>query len=132
MDGDPTHSARILRKCPSAARNICGVQGRLLRRAARFARLVREGQLTDAERTTAIKVLEQLRGSWDAIQPLERVRSVAEGLPDEYGGRGADALQLGAALVWCRERPRRQPFVCFDERLGKAASQAGFSVRASG
>jgi predicted nucleic acid-binding protein len=96
-----------------------------------FARLVREGQLTDAERTTAIKLLEQLRGSWDEIQPSEKVRSLAEGLPDEYGVRGADALQLGAALVWCRERPRRQSFVCFDERLGKAASQAGFSVRAS-
>ncbi len=39
------------------------------------------------------------------------------------------ALQLGAALVWCREKPRRRPFVCFDERLGKAAPQAGFSVR---
>lgn len=94
-----------------------------------FARLVREGRLTTTERATAIRLLNHLRGSWDEILPSEKVRSVAEGLPDEYGVRGADALQLAAAIVWCRERPRRRPFVCFDGRLVKAASEAGFIVR---
>jgi predicted nucleic acid-binding protein len=94
-----------------------------------FARLVRDGQLSDAERRTAIRLLSQLRGSWDEIQPSEKVRSLAEGLPDQYGVRAADALQLGAALLWCGERPQRRPFVCFDERLARAASEAGFVVR---
>ena len=94
-----------------------------------FARLVREGRLTDAQRAAAIRLLNQLRNSWDEILPSEQVRRLAEGLPDEYGVRGADALQVAAALVWCRERPRRRSFVCFDERLAKAASKMGFTVR---
>lgn len=94
-----------------------------------FARLVREGDLTAAQRATAIRLLNQLRSSWDEMLPSERVRALAEGLPDEYGVRAADALQLAAALVWCRERPRRRPFVCFDEKLARAAAEAGFTVR---
>jgi predicted nucleic acid-binding protein len=94
-----------------------------------FARLVRDGQLSDAERRTAIRLLGQLRGSWDEIQPSEKVRSLAEPLPDQYGVRAADALQLAAALLWCGELPQRRPFVCFDERLARAASEAGFVVR---
>ncbi|HEY7445353.1 MAG TPA: hypothetical protein VH701_23185 [Vicinamibacterales bacterium] len=94
-----------------------------------FARLVREGDLTAAQGATAIRLLNQLRSSWDEMLPSERVRALAEGLPDEYGVRAADALQLAAALVWCRERPRRRPFVCFDEKLARAAAEAGFTVR---
>jgi predicted nucleic acid-binding protein len=94
-----------------------------------FARLVREKQLTSAQRITAVRLLTQLLGAWDEILPTERVRSLAEALPDEYGVRAADAAQLAAALVWCRERPRQRPFVCFDERLSSAARVVGFSVR---
>ena len=95
-----------------------------------FARLVREKQLTAGQRATAVRLLAQLRVVWDEILPVERVRSLAEELPDEYGVRAADAAQLAAALVWCREKPRQRPFVCFDERLGSAAGALGFSVRA--
>jgi predicted nucleic acid-binding protein len=94
-----------------------------------FARLLREGRLSDSGLATAIRLLDQLGGSWDEIQPSPRVRSLAEQLPDQYGVRAADALQLAAALVWCGERPRRRPFICFDERLTKAATEAGFTVR---
>ena len=94
-----------------------------------FARLVREGRLTTDERATAVKLLAQLRVSWDEILPTEKVRSLAEELPDAHGVRAADATQLAAALVWCRERPRQHPLVCFDERLGAAAAALGFSVR---
>ncbi len=94
-----------------------------------FARLVREGHLTAAERTSAIRRLNQLRVSWDEILPSDKVRSKAEELFDDYNVRAADALQLAAALVWCRERPKRRPFVCFDERLGKVAEEVGFIVR---
>ena len=94
-----------------------------------FARLVRDGQLTPDERTAAAKLLGQLRVTWDEILPTEKVRSLAEDLPDSHGLRAADAAQLAAALVWCRERPKQRPMVCFDERLRTAAAALGFSVR---
>jgi hypothetical protein len=94
-----------------------------------FARLVREGHLEPAGRVDAIGRLRLLRGAWDEVSPIERVRSIAEGLPDAHGLRAPDAAQLAAALVWCRERPRLRPFVCFDERLRTAAAALGFSVR---
>lgn len=94
-----------------------------------FARLVREGHLDAAGRLDAIRRLGQLRGAWDEVSPIERVRSLAEELPDLHGMRAADAAQLAAALVWCRERPKQRPLVCFDERLRSAAAALGFSVR---
>jgi predicted nucleic acid-binding protein len=93
-----------------------------------FARLVREGDLTSVQRATAVKLLDQLRRSWDEILPTQAVRVIAESLPDDYSLRAGDAWQLAAALVWCRERPRRRPFVCLDQRLAKAASDMGFTV----
>ena len=93
-----------------------------------FARLVRDCDLTPVQRVKAIKLLDQLRRSWDEILPTEAVRVIAESLPDDYALRAGDAWQLAAALVWCRERPRRRPFVCLDKRLAKAASDMGFTV----
>jgi len=94
-----------------------------------FARLVRAEQLTSDERASAVRLLAQLRVAWDEILPTEKVRSLAEDLPDSHGVRAADAVQLAAALVWCRERPKQRPLVCFDERLRTAAAALGFSVR---
>jgi predicted nucleic acid-binding protein len=94
-----------------------------------LARLVREEALTEAERDAAIARLAQLRRAWIEIVPSERLRLLAERLPDQYSVRGPDAFQLAAALIWCREQPRRRPFVCFDDRLVTAATTAGFSVR---
>jgi predicted nucleic acid-binding protein len=94
-----------------------------------FARLVREGSLNDTERARAVNLLDLLRPSWDEIQPSDRVRALAEDLADRHGVRALDAMQLAAALVWCRERPNRRPFVCFDERLAKAAAEVGFTIR---
>jgi len=42
--------------------------------------------------------------------------------------RAADALHLGAALIWCNQKPRGRLFVCNDRRLGDAARQSGFTV----
>ena len=94
-----------------------------------FARLARENHLTGEQRARAIAHLAQLRAAWDEILPTEKVRSLAEALPDAHGLRAADAAQLAAALVWCRERPKQRVLVCFDERLRTAAAAAGFSVR---
>ena len=94
-----------------------------------FARLVREREITTEQRAAAIRVLARLRAAWDEMLPTEKLRSLAEDLTDAHDLRAADAAQLAAALVWCRERPKERPFVCFDERLKKAASALGFSVR---
>lgn len=94
-----------------------------------LARLVRERHLTVEGRVRAVSRLGQLRVAWDEILPTEKVRSLAEDLPDLHGVRAADAAQLAAALVWCRERPKRRPLVCFDERLRTAAAALGFAVR---
>lgn len=94
-----------------------------------FARLVRDGDINADERVAAVNLLGQLRATWDEILPSETLRLLAEELPDAHRLRAADAAQLAAALVWCRERPRKRPFVCFDERLRTAASELGFVVR---
>jgi predicted nucleic acid-binding protein len=93
-----------------------------------FARLRRGGEVTPVQLSNAIKLLDQLRRSWDEILPTEAVRVTAESLPGDHGIRAGDAWQLAAALVWCRERPRRRAFVCLDKRLAKAASDVGFTV----
>jgi predicted nucleic acid-binding protein len=94
-----------------------------------LARLVRDGHLNREKRLRAAARLGQLRAAWDEILPTEKVRTLAEDLPDAHGVRAADALQLAAALVWCRERPKQRPFICFDSDLSAAARALGFSVR---
>jgi hypothetical protein len=103
--------------------------GTSLEARSAFARLVREGQLTPDERVVAVRLLTQPRATWDEILATAQVRSIGEDLPDAHGLRAADAAQLAAALVWCRERPKGRPLVCFDEQLRTAATALGFSVR---
>ena len=93
-----------------------------------FARLAREGELDELQRTGAIASLDQLHRLWDEILATEAVRAFALALPDDYALRAGDAWQLAAALVWCRERPRGRSFVCWDKRLAKAAAEVGFTV----
>jgi len=42
--------------------------------------------------------------------------------------RAADAFQLAAALIFCREQPQYLPFLTADQRLRDAASLEGFPV----
>jgi len=56
------------------------------------------------------------------------VRARAARLLSLHPLRAADALQLAAALVWCRERTAEAPFVCLDDRLRLAAAREGFRV----
>ncbi|MFY9343542.1 MAG: hypothetical protein WAT39_13685 [Planctomycetota bacterium] len=42
--------------------------------------------------------------------------------------RAADACQLAAALIACRERPDALGFVTLDSRLAEAARREGFTV----
>lgn len=93
-----------------------------------FNRLTREGKLTAKGLKQATARLDVLRRAWTEVLPTDRVRQLAEGLPEQYGLRALDSFQLAAALVWCRERSRRRVFVCLDERLSEAVAKAGFDV----
>jgi uncharacterized protein len=94
-----------------------------------LARLRREGAVTDSGLRQALARLSVLSQAWLEVLAVEAVRESAEALLTRHAIRAADALQLGAALVWCQGRPRRRPFVCFDQKLGGVAAQVGFEVR---
>jgi uncharacterized protein len=76
----------------------------------------------------ALARLEVMRRKWAEIVPSEKVRNIAETLPDAYGLRALDSCQLAAALVWCNEKPNGRIFVCDDTKLSIAAQKAGFSI----
>jgi len=69
-----------------------------------------------------------LRRSWAEVLPTDRLRDLAETLPERYGLRALDAFQLAAAFLWCNERPRRRAFVCLDRQLAASAAELGFSA----
>ena len=93
-----------------------------------LARHIREQSVPEETLDIANQHLRILRAGWREIEPSEQVRDIAESLPGPYEVRAGDALQLAAALVWCKRRPKNRPFVCFDRRLVEAASRLGFDV----
>jgi hypothetical protein len=103
--------------------------GTLVEATSAFERVCREGTAPSAECDRALSRLGTLSRRWIEVQPVDRVRSLARDLLARHPLRAADALQLGAALVWAGDRPRNRVFVTFDERLGRAADTQGFSVR---
>lgn len=93
-----------------------------------FARLHRQGILSDIELQVAIERLVATEMGWLEIAPSEELRELAVDLLDQYPLRTGDSLQLAAALIWCREKPAGRQFICQDIRLCDAASKAGFAV----
>lgn len=91
-----------------------------------LARLVRMMELDQMELDKAIDRLEDLRIDWMEIDPSDSLRYFAEGLPDRFALRAADALQLAAAFEWTMQRPAGRPFISGDKRLLDAAGQLGF------
>jgi hypothetical protein len=64
----------------------------------------------------------------DVVEPTLALRDRAGRLLATHPLRAGDALQLAAALVWCREAPHETPFVCLDARLRDAARAEGFAI----
>ena len=93
-------------------------------------RLFQDGRLTERELSTTVKRWEQFEHIVREVNPSARVRQLAATMPAQYQLRALDSFQLAAALAWSQERPRRRPFVCFDERLSIAAEKVGFNVYA--
>ena len=91
-----------------------------------LARLVRMLEIDYVQRDKATDRYEELRMDWTEIEPGESLRYFAEGLPDRFALRAADALQLAAAYTWVMQRPAGRPFISGDRRLLDAAEQLGF------
>lgn len=89
-----------------------------------LARRERDGALVDRGR----ELLALLSTSWSEVPPTDDVRRTARRLVRVHPLRGADALQLAAAIAAADGRPETLPFVTLDTRLGDAARREGFSV----
>lgn len=124
---DEAHSARrihLLEEDPF----IVTWWGSQVECASALNRLHREGAIDALELGQRLERLRLFATNWGEIAPRERVRDRALRLLRVHPLRGADAMQLAAALVACREDPAALDFVCSDAHLGEAAGREGFSV----
>lgn len=94
--------------------------------ASSIARRERERGFTRSEADQARAVLTALGGAWSEVEPTSEARGHAERLLRRHPLRAADALQLGAALVWAGGRPNGHRFATFDLRLAEAARGESF------
>jgi uncharacterized protein len=94
-----------------------------------LSRLYRENYIDTKGLEFAMTRFEAMRNQWNEITPSEKVREIAETLPDAHNLRALDSFQLAAALIWCNEKPRGRVFVCDDIKLSEAAKKAGFTVK---
>jgi predicted nucleic acid-binding protein len=117
-----------IRRIARRIRRVAAWWGTTVEAQSAFARLVRDGKMTVRGLKQAVARLDVQRTSWIEVLPSDRVREIAETLPEQYGLRALDSFQLAAALVWCKEQPRGRWFVCCDIRLAQAAERAGFAV----
>ena len=95
-----------------------------------ICRLHRGQEIRDREKQVAVTRLRSISLSWREMLPDDQLRDLALASLEKYPLRAADALQLGAALTWCQQRPSRRTFITADQRLAEAARSAGFSVPA--
>lgn len=93
-----------------------------------LSRLHREGLVTSEQLQKHLSRLTSLQKSWIEISPVEQARITAQSLLLQHPLRAADSLQLAAALAWCKQKPKRRPFICFDKQLAQAAEAIGFEV----
>lgn len=96
--------------------------------AGALATAQREGKIVPADLPKARAVIEHLRNRAFEIQPLEEVRARALRLLAVHPLAAPEALELAAALVWCRERTQGVGLVSLDDRLRQAAALENFRV----
>lgn len=93
-----------------------------------WARLRREGFLTDHGEGQSRRLLSLLAANWTEIEPSREVRDLAGRILLLHPLRAADSLQLAAALVWAGKSPAELSFACLDRRLRDAAHREGFGI----
>lgn len=91
-------------------------------------RLARDGDLNEEALASAISRMDILLSRATEVTSLEAVRHRAERALGLHPLRAADAIQLGAALTWVDDKPRKRHFVVVDRRLADAAKREGFTV----
>ena len=91
-------------------------------------RLRREEALTEADVRAAELRTEELASGSFLVADADSVKPLAVRLLRVHALRAADALQLGAALVWSGGRPHGKTLHTLDERLALAARREGFNV----
>lgn len=72
--------------------------------------------------------LAAITSRWIEVAPTNEVRTRAIRLLRTHALRSADAFQLAAALIFCREQTSHLPFLTADLRLRSAADAEGFLV----
>jgi len=92
-------------------------------------RLLRLKHLTADDWTTSRRLALDLAGAWRVVQPSNALRSQASQLVNRYELKGADALQLAAALEWCEGAPQGEVFLAADQKLREAAVLSGFDAK---
>lgn len=95
-------------------------------------RRARAGDLSPKSVPRVLARIDALSARWSEITDVDLVRDRAERLLAQHPLRAADALQLAAALVLNRERPRGRDLVTADEDLASAARAEGFRVLVPG
>jgi predicted nucleic acid-binding protein len=123
-DQSSLRAKKLLRDVNVVAWWATAVEGR-----GAFVRLQREGLLSDVAFRVSCERLSAVLSSSKEVLPSDKVREIAFDQLERYALRAGNALQLAAALVWCRERPRGRWFVCNDQRLRSAAAASGFEVQ---
>lgn len=93
-----------------------------------LARHERDGAFDAQGMVRALERLDTMSLEWTQVEPVQRVRQVAVRLLRVHPLRGADSLQLAAAIIASEGQPADLPFVTLDDRLGQAAEREGFSV----
>jgi predicted nucleic acid-binding protein len=95
-----------------------------------LSRLERQGALTEGAITMALERLGRLGEGWNEVQPTAALRGAARRLLRVHTLRGADSLQLAAAVIASEGLPASLKVVTLDERLAAAARREGFPVEA--
>jgi len=93
-----------------------------------LSRRVRDGELDALASQAARRVLATLSESWSEILPGDPLRARAERLLAVHPLRTLDALQVAAALTWCRGDTTAHTVVCLDQRLRDALQREGFRL----
>jgi predicted nucleic acid-binding protein len=102
--------------------------GTLAKIESSLVRRQRDGQLPADVEHAARKRLHEMTKQWTEVTPTTEVRARAIRLLRVHPLRAADAFQLAAALIFCREQPQHLPFLTADQRLRDAANLEGFPV----
>jgi len=124
----PEPRSAVLTEALAADREVTVWWGTPVECLSAIYRRHRESPVPAPLLTEALSRLRALVEDADAVTPTDEVRRRAGRLVAAHPLRAADALQLGAALVWCEEQSHGEVFVCLDDRLREAARREGFSL----